>query len=284
MVFELTAGMVIHDSKIECNYAMRAADDGEHVTREILTIKRCPLQHNCTKKDGSNPSWQRMLPWTVLDGKTEQVAKLELLGNLKYHLKWSGHHKMSEEDCEELLRRAFPQLEFHQYTDTYAMRDAYRKQLEGIEAKAKHTAEPHAKKRKGNGKQSMHDHEQASSSNRDETAAPSVSDLVTALAPAIQQSLAQYMDRDRPFDMTAGDSINLQVFNAPQAPAGTPSGSITIDVQRLVQAREYVRRAEEAAQSSLCTMVEAAKRMRSECMVLASAREGLDQLLREHRC
>jgi len=275
--FVLTSDMIIVATKNEENYFASEADDDPSSTREILSMKRCIEAHACTKKDGSMPSWKKMLPWTILDGKTMEEAKMLLLGHLKYHLKASGHHLLSEEDADRQIREQYWTIEFHQYTDTHAMRAHYRKQ--NLKAQQWRDEQTTAKKKRKCGGKEEGSGSQSSEVSTTAAASSSVQSLVATLqnmAPALQQALAQrYVGGDR-------DDINLQVFNSPPAPAITNViGTASIDVQRIVNARENVRRSEEAAQSAMCTLVEAAKRLRSEACALTQARENIDELLRD---
>ena len=288
--FTLRDDMVIVEARVDANYYLPRSDDYDGLLRDVLAIGRCPLHEQCVRKDGSNPSWRKMGPWTFMDGgKDEGEAKLKMLGQLKYHLCQSGLHKLSDQVADQYIRNNAWSIDWQRYNDTYEMRESYRKRLETDEFKKlekewKDNGSGSNKKRKGasngetDGRKCTDDRESLSSSvdrhERDEGGS-SVNRLCSILLA--QQASTASASTPNALDITHP----MQMFSAPPAPPTHITGPVMVDLSRLVQARDHLRRGEEALQSSMCTIVECAKRVRSEAFALTDAREKLDAFIRD---
>ena len=237
------------------NYFLAEEEDSADMLRWVYSINVCPCG-GC-----SGTSWRKHHAWSF-------IGKHECLEYLKYHLMESGHHKWSEAVTDQYIQDNMHKLVWHEYNDIWTMRETYRnhqKQIKEERAQHNHNAN------KGNGKGKGKGNKAGDTAG---AVAEMVPAIINALAPALRQSIVMH-SRDRE-DVIPG----LHII---EGPPPVPDGPLTVDTQELLTLRENVRRAEQAAQSCMCTVVECAKRMRTEVAVVAKARHDIDAILARHK-
>jgi hypothetical protein len=249
---------------LDCYFFVVFFDFAEGADRTVWSIKQCVCHDQC-----AHGPWNKANVWSL-----EHPDKC--LQYMKQHLCISGKHAMTASEAQIEIQTKFTEIEFVVSTDTFEDRQWYREQV------GKSTAlESAAKKRKkaggaggggkGGGKDGGND-DAAAGVDFNQQLQVAIS---RGLAPALRAALANLGHSDE------RDDLQLTYMPEPSVPSHAVGNRITVSTEVLKTLRENARRSEDALKSAMLTMVEGAKRVRSELQSAMQVRADIDDLINQ---
>ena len=209
---------------------------------------------------------------------------------MKQHLCISGKHAMIDSDAQIEMQSKFTEIEFIVSTDTFVERQWYRDQVSKSTA-----AESAVKKRKraggacgggkGGGKDGGNDGGNDDAAAGADLNAAAGADLSQQIQTAIQRGIAPAL-RSALTNLGQGqdrEDLHLTFLTGlqPSVPSHAVGNQITVSTEVLKTLRENARRSEDALKSAMLTMVEGAKRVRSELQSAMQVRADIDDLINQ---
>jgi hypothetical protein len=246
---------------LDCYIFVVFFDFAEGADRTVWSIKQCVCHDQC-----AHGPWTKANVWSL-----EHPDKC--LQYLKQHLCISGKHAMTASEAQIEIQTKFTEIEFVVSTDTFEDRQWYREQV------GKSTAlESAAKKRKkgggagGGGKGGGNDDAAAGVDLNQQIQAA----ISRGMAPALRSALSNLGHSDE------RDDLQLTFMGLePSVPSHAVGNRITVSTEVLKTLRENARRSEDALKSAMLTMVEGAKRVRSELQSAMQVRADIDDLINQ---
>ena len=258
------------------DYMVAAEDDEEGMERTVWSIKQCVCHADC-----AHGPWQKANVWSL-------GSPSKCLQYMKQHLCISGKHAMTENAAQEAIMAVFYSLEFEVATDTFSDRQWYREQLgrknalESAAHKRKRSTSDGSAGRgyqggsKGGGKDDVLSLQTATVDFNQQIQMA----IGRSIAPALRSALSNLgLSEDRDDLQLTIHGSNSALANTTAVPSHAVGNQITVSTEVLKTLRENARRSEEALKSAMLTMVEGAKRVRSELQSAMQVRTDIDDLI-----
>ena len=256
---------IAHEKNNESYYVARDYDDETYI-RSVWQIKCCPLKDKCSAQ-----AWTRAAVWSM-------TSPDQCLVYLKQHLMVSGKHNLPESEAQEAMQ--LNDILVCLQDDTYQMRETYRCQVEAHKAYSEKPAaicstDRPARQTKGTGK--------GNKANKGYDAADDPSQqLQQMVAKAVHAAMKTSLDALQ-FGASPRDELTLiypaQGGQLAKTPRAMPGKKVEVSVEHLKTLRENARRSRDATNSTLCTLVECAKRIRTEAQVQEQVVVDLDFMI-----
>ena len=282
----LPSGWHLSFEASEESYFVAREDDDENMVRMCWYVKTCPCSRQCSQN-----SWYKAQPWSFL-------SKDKCLDYLAHHLVVSGLHSKSEQEAYDLLVEFEDFIEWNEYEDTFAMREAYRKQLEGVRKRKREASSSKGSGKCGGGDGGGHDKVggggDVEPNDSVSNVAPGSNHQIELLTVALRSALSQL----NMGPSGSGASSAAGVFPAGRdgvedaivsmnrgALATRAPRRLTIDIRidEVLALQDKLKRSEAAVKEAMYLNVETARRLQAEKDVLTDCVGKVDELLARFR-